>query len=108
MHEILTVGSTLISEVINYRFTRVSVMVNTLGTPSFGPSLGPGMPSYIRFTNLAVNIIDCVSLVGRGSYVVVVPLRYLHEIRVPPHWLCLSDRTLQTVGLFYMVSLPGK
>ena len=83
-------------------------MVNTLGTPSFGPSLGPGMPSYIRFTNLALNIIDCVFLVGRGSSVVVVPLRYLHKIRLPPHWLCLSDGTLQAVGLFYMVSLPGK
>ena len=83
-------------------------MVNTLGTPTFGPSLGPGMPSYIRFTNLALNIIDFVSLVGRGSSVVVVPLRYLHEIRLPPHWLCLSDGTIQAVSLFYMVSLPGK
>ena len=59
-------------------------MVNTSAwhTVVRGSILGPGM-LYVTCKNLAVNISDCVSLVGRGSSVVGVPLRNLDKFIYP-------------------------
>ena len=60
---------------------------------------------YIRGKNRALNIRDCVFLVGHGSSVVGVPLQNLGKF-VTPVCLCFSDATLKAVGTYYLVSMP--
>ena len=63
---------------------RGSVVVSTPAwhAGDLGSIPGPGM-LYFRCNNLALNIIDYVSL-------------------------CLSEETLKSVGPFYLVSMPGE
>ena len=59
-------------------------LARPLVTPAAGIRfLGPGTLFIIRCKNLALYIIDCVSL-------------------------CLSDETLKAIGPFYLVSMPGE
>ena len=56
---------------------------------------------------MALNIRDCVSLVGRGSSVVGAQLRNMGKFVFTPHCLFLSHDSLYTVGPFYLVTMPG-
>ena len=67
------------------------------------PSTGTRL---VRCKNLTLTIRDCVSLVERGSSV-VVPFQNLGKF-VYPTCLCLSDETLKAIGPFYLVSMPGE
>ena len=62
-----------------------------------GSILGPGM-LYFRCKNMALNITDCVSVVGCGSL----------ASSFTPICQCLSEEKLKVVGPFYLVSMLGE
>ena len=85
------------------RHSSVAVSTPAWHAGDLGSIPRPGM-SYLRCKNLALYIRDCVSLVACGSSVVEDLRQNLGKVHCP----CLSEETLQTVGPFYLVPLPGK
>ena len=75
-------------------------LAHLLGTPSFGFRY-LDHTCYIRCKNLALNMRDCVSLVGRGSSVIGTSIRKLCKFVYPTLHV-----SLKAVGPFYLASMP--
>ena len=86
------------------RIVLCSSQAVVVSTPSFRVR-SLDQACYIRCINLALDIRDCVSLVGRGSSVVGAPLRNLAKFVYPTLPVSFGDEPKSPL---YLVSMPGE